>query len=672
MLRTTPLNFQQETCRHFLAKAYERFRGLAFANYTYQEFSLDNLTSLRSGTVTRHVSPSPHIITEIKLEIGAEGEDNSQLYKFCDYHGELDPRQLSSDGIDESYMIQVKSSSIDVTAVTPIGVLRAFSTLAQLVQWDGTQHVINSCSNSSQVSLSMPLLTIKDAPRFPWRGLMVDTSRHFYPMATLRRIVDGMEMLKLSVLHWHIVDAQSFPYVSSVFPNLSSEGAFSEEAIYTQKDVKEFIRYCADRGIRLVPEFDVPGHTASWGKGYPHLTVNCPQQVEADPSTSVPMREHGIDRVAMNPLQNTTYDFLDSFFKESFTVFPDAMMHIGGDEVNGDCWSTDPGIGAWARAHGVMWANELQGLFEQRVMKMLQVGGKHAVVWDEVLDMPGAASWMRPGTVVQWWRGWVRDAPAKAARAGLNVIMSAPWYLDHVGDDWLKMYKAPIYEDFTNSAGGGADKGGGKLLGGEACSWSEHANNANVEHRIFSRLPAVAERLWSSAEVTDPAINMPSRAHLARRYGAALCSLHQRAGLSVGPAYPDFCRGPQGLGERNGGTSEVENALKQNLLSALNSMREWQFLAFAFGAVIFFGCVAIMALCVARNCHPRRQRGVRKTQRADRKAIESIELGRKTKVAYSDENDPSRNEKDRGKDGDRGNYADDVSLETQGLLSLSS
>ena len=651
MLVTTPASFQQETCRHFLARAFDRFKSRAFAEYSYEKFSL-NASSLQKAAAG---TSSPRAtIALVRLSMSAVGNNDANLLSFCNYHGELVPARLAgssspgSPSVDESYSLRVTMSAFEISARSPIGVLRAFATLEQLVHWDGKQHIVTMCSddssfNNSDFSSSSTLLTITDAPRFPWRGLMLDTARHFYPMSALRRIVDGMEMLKLSVFHWHIVDAQSFPFVSTTHPRLSSEGAFSSSsgggnqksttepsATYSPDDVKQFVQYCADRGVRLIPEFDVPGHTASWGKGYPYLTVVCPTQIEQDAGSKVPMREHGIDRVAMHPLRNTTYEFLDSFFKEVFKAFPDSMLHIGGDEVNSDCWAVDPEISAWAAAHGPTWARQLQGEFEQRVFRMLHKGGKRAMVWDEVLDMPDATNWMTPGTIVHWWRGWVRGTPRKALQAGLDVVMSAPWYLDHVGDDWLKMYQANIDESLSSDLGGGGGgeeeeeegAGRGKLLGGEACSWSEHANEANVEHRIFSRLPSVAERLWSPAAATTAAVEVASRPELARRLGAMLCGLRQRAGLNVGAAYPDFCVSATGgedgatgeaggevggvgsdigdVGGGNGGKIGGVEGGGSDLEDALSSVRKWQFFAFSLGAVICFGCAAVLALFIAR------------------------------------------------------------------------
>ena len=213
---------------------------------------------------------------------------------------------------------------------------------------------------------------------------MLDTSRHYYPFQALERIIDGMELLKMNVFHWHIVDAQSFPFVSQIFPKLSQYGAYgapdatatatnTNPMTYTIPDIQKFIRYCTERGIRVVPEFDCPGHAASWGRGYPELelTVMCPDLINDDSGSKVPMQEHGIDRVSLNPLKNATYIFLEKFFQEVFQTFPDPILHIGGDEVNKECWATDPLISEYAKNNGPTWARKLQAEFEGKVVEML-------------------------------------------------------------------------------------------------------------------------------------------------------------------------------------------------------------------------------------------------------------------------------------------------------------
>ena len=614
------------------------------------------------------------------------------MTSWCTNQGELLPEVLSDDKLDESYELNITSTSIDISVQSPVGVLRAFSTLGQLIEWNGEAHVISlekktssdgtpggtSSSSSSCCDPSDPLclpqqqcndlspttlLHIRDAPRYSWRGLMLDTARHFIPMSALRRYVDGLEELKMNVFHWHIVDAQSFPYVSSTFPKLSELGAYANTpfATYSSKDVHDFIQYCVDRGVRVVPEFDIPGHTASWGKGYPELIIDCPALVKQDDGVKLPMSEHGIDRVALHPLKNSTFIFLEKFLQEIFETFPDPVLHIGGDEVNKNCWSTDRIVQQYAEEHGPTWARQLQALFEQRVVAMLQRGGKTAMVWDEVLGADGVSYSLPKETMVQWWRGWRSEVPSKSIRLGHRFVQSAPWYLDHLNDDWLKMYQATVKDE---------------MYGGEACSWSEHSNDANSDHRIFSRLPSIAERLWSNKEFTRDAVSSPdARADTARRLGGMLCRLNKRVGVNVAPAYPDYCGallsssavgkridggGDGGDGGGGGGGGGSNNISLVQYKSAMKSMREWQFVAFTLGALVLFGCVALIALCVARKCGGGGGSGRRGRQQKRKRRRKKNKRGNRAETFQDNAGDVD--------DQEDGNNSDQDDVEMVGLL----
>ena len=649
-LQVTPTYFHQESCRHFLSRAYSRLLHRMFTSHTGDPITY--------GLWDNDIPPTPSTATLPILRLRVEpkrllhNDLLSTVSSWCNNQGALLPHVLSDSGLDESYTLNITTASIDIAVQSPVGVLRAFSTLSQLVDWNGQAHVITvkdphvSCGGkhagkqaasstqdvtqqegaTSSLCDSMDaatLLQLTDGPRYPWRGLMLDTARHYYPISALKRIINGMELLKMNVFHWHIVDAQSFPFVSTTFPKLSQAGAYANTPAmtYRPQDIQDFIAYCTERGVRVVPEFDCPGHTASWGRGYPELelTVMCPTLINLDAGPKVPMREHGIDRVALNPLRNSTYVFLKQFFKEIFATFPDPVLHIGGDEVDKNCWLTDPLIAEYASNNGPTWARKLQAEFEAKLVDILHKGGKSAMVWDEVLGSDGVTYELPKDTIVQWWRGWISSVPSKSTRLGHRYVQSAPWYLDHVGDDWLKMYKARIDD---------------KMYGGEACSWSEHANEMNTEHRIFSRLPSIAERLWSTSEFTENAVQSSTVAETARRLGGILCRLNKRVGLRVAPAYPDYCgvvlsssSSGEALTSNHTVSPSIDEMEYKNMAKA---MREWQFAAFLLGALVLFGIVACLAFCISKKCpkaNDHRKNG-RRRRHGQRKTLKFTEFGR--------------------------------------------
>ncbi len=230
--------------------------------------------------------------------------------------------------VDESYRLRVTASAISLDAPTTIGAIRGLQTLLQLVQ-------------TADIKLVIPGVEIQDAPRFHWRSLLVDCSRHFEPVAEIKRTLDAMEAVKLNVFHWHLTHDQGFRVESKVFPRLTEVG--SDGLLYSQQQIREIVVYAADRGIRVVPEFEMPGHSTAWLLAYPELS--------SGPAPAAIRREFGISHHAMDPIRHETYVFLDRFLGEMATLFPDAYVHIGGDETTAPEWKTNPRILALMREH---------------------------------------------------------------------------------------------------------------------------------------------------------------------------------------------------------------------------------------------------------------------------------------------------------------------------------
>jgi hexosaminidase len=387
------------------------------------------------------------------------------LVIHCDHAGE----EVQTIREDESYKLDVTAQQARLSAATPVGALRGMQTFLQLVSVGAD-------------GIAAPAVNIQDKPHFPWRGLLIDSGRHFMPMKVMKRNLDGMEAVKLNVLHWHLSDNQGFRVESKVFPKLQELG--SDGHYYTQADLKDLIAYARDRGIRVVPEFDMPGHSTSWFVGYPELA--------SGPGPYTLERHWGVFDPAMDPTREETYQFLDKFIGEMGALFPDEYFHIGGDEVNGKEWKSNPRIVAYMQEHSMKTTEDLQGYFNQRLIPIVLQHGKKVIGWDEMLQ-PGVPK----DIMIQSWRG--QKSLADAAKGGYFGILSAPYYLDLIYPA-SRHYTADPLEGAT---AGLTDEEKSRVLGGEACMWSEMVSTENIDSRIWPRLAAVAERLWSPQQVKD-------------------------------------------------------------------------------------------------------------------------------------------------------------------------
>lgn len=369
---------------------------------------------------------------------------------------------------DESYQLDVSTKKIELVAETDIGVLRGLETFQQLV-------------NADSVSYFIPFVTIDDAPRFPWRGLLIDVGRHFMPIDVIKRNLDGMAIVKMNVLHWHLTEDQGFRVECKTFPKLYKLG--SDGFYYTHEQIQEVITYAADRGIRVIPEFDMPGHATSWFVGYPELaSAPGPYQI---------IRRWGIFDPVMNPTRDETYHFLDKFFKEMADLFPDEYIHIGGDENNGAQWNSNPEIQSFMKTHHIPDNHALQSYFNRKVQKILAKHGKKMVGWDEIFhpDLPN-------DIVIQSWRG--KQSLYESAKKGYQGILSNGYYIDLIQPTDYHYLNDPLSEDTPLNE---VEK---KLvLGGEATMWSEFVNAETIDSRIWPRTAAIAERFWSLGHVKD-------------------------------------------------------------------------------------------------------------------------------------------------------------------------
>jgi len=372
-------------------------------------------------------------------------------------------------GEDESYQLTVSPDGVRLTAASPLGVMHGLQTFLQLVR--ETPH-----------GFTVPAVTIDDKPRFPWRGLMIDVGRHFIPIPVIERNLDAMEAVKLNVFHWHLSDDQGFRVESKVFPLLQKKS--SDGLYYTQDQVRQVIEYARDRGIRVIPEFDMPAHATAWFAAYPQLASGKgPYQIA---------RQWGVLDPAMDPTRDSTYQFLNLLIGEMAGLFPDAYFHVGGDECNGKEWDANATIQEFKKKHNLKDNAALQAWFSARVQKI--VASRHKIMegWDEVLqpDTP-------KDVVIQSWRG--RKSLLDAAQRGYRGLLSNGYYIDlnqpaseHYLVDPLEGIADQLTPDQVSS-----------ILGGEATMWSEFVDPEMVDSRIWPRTAAIAERFWSPQQVRD-------------------------------------------------------------------------------------------------------------------------------------------------------------------------
>ncbi|MBE7619406.1 family 20 glycosylhydrolase [Komagataeibacter sp. FXV2] len=374
-----------------------------------------------------------------------------------------DPHMLSVE-MREHYHLQVDDHGVLLTADGPAGVIRGLATLLQLVDHTADGPVLDAA-------------VIDDRPRFAWRGLLIDVSRHFMTPATLERQIDAMELAKLNVLHLHLSDGQSFRVESHRYPRLQKIAARGE--FYTQGQIRALVAYAAERAIRVVPEFDTPGHSFALLTAYPQYAAQTPDAMD--------QRQVYVD--AFDPTRPETYVFLRHLYHEMARLFPDTYFHAGGDEVRGWQWTQNPRIAAYMKAHGYADPKALQAAFTARIARMLEHDGKVMMGWDEVSEAP-----VPQGVMVEAWRG--QKYAASAASAGHPVVVSAGYYLD------LLQPAAEHYRvDPTDTLSDGQKK---QVIGAEAALWTETVTEEMLDARLWPRTAAIAERFWSPQDVRDP------------------------------------------------------------------------------------------------------------------------------------------------------------------------
>ena len=375
---------------------------------------------------------------------------------------------------NEAYSLEVKENNILIRATTDVGALRGLETLLQLVNFNKEGYYFEG-------------VTIRDAPRFVWRGLMIDAARHFQPISVLKRNLDAMASVTLNVFHWHLTDDQGFRAESKVYPKLQEIAA--DGLFYTQEQIKDIVKYASNLGIRVIPEFDVPGHASAILSAYPQLGSKDGYDYKVE-------RFSGVFDPTLNPSKEVTYLFLETLFTEIAPLFPDEYFHIGGDENEGKHWDENPEIQEFKKKHNLKDNHQLQTYFNIKLEKILKKLGKKLMGWDEILTPSTPTT-----AVIHSWRGkhegLKQSTLIEAAKKGYQTVLSAGYYIDRLLSVTHHYSVDPIGDAILTK------EEREKILGAEATMWSELVTPQTIDSRIWPRTAAIAERFWSAKNITD-------------------------------------------------------------------------------------------------------------------------------------------------------------------------
>jgi hexosaminidase len=411
----------------------------------------------------------------------------------------------------EGYQLLVNNNSVIVTAPQPAGLYYGYQTICQLLPAE-----IEGKSLAKGITWQIPGVKITDKPRFPWRGMHLDVSRHFMPLEFVKKYIDLMAMHKLNVFHWHLTDDQGWRIEIKKYPKLTDVGAWRKESLvghvkeepkkydgirhggfYTQDEAREIVRYAKERFITVVPEIEMPGHSKAAIAAYHELGVTG-NQIEVATHWGIFPDIYNVDE--------STFTFLENVLAEVIDIFPSEYIHIGGDEAIKDQWKASDKIQRRIKELGLKDEHELQSYFVQRMEKFINSKGRKLIGWDEILE-----GGLAPNATVMSWQGI--EGGIAAAKAGHEVIMTpiqSLYFWWHQGDPkteplaaggFIPLQKVYQFEPIPTELN---EDQGKYILGAQGCAWTEYMESPQkVEYMVFPRISALAEVVWTRKENKD-------------------------------------------------------------------------------------------------------------------------------------------------------------------------
>lgn len=416
----------------------------------------------------------------------------------------------------EGYQLDVNSSRVLLEASEPAGIFYGIQTLMQLLPKE-----IESKTRVANAKWDIPAVKIGDHPRFGWRGLMLDVSRHFFTKEQVKSFIDDMVKYKFNLLHWHLTDDQGWRIEIKSLPKLTEVGAWRVErtgtfgtlskpepgekatygGFYTHEDIKEIVKYAADRFVDILPEIDVPGHSLAAIASYPELSCT-PGDYYVSPGDRFMVwpggggHFYGLIDNTLCPANEKVYEFMDKVFTEVAQLFPFEYIHMGGDETARNFWEKSEQVKALMKREKLKNLDEVQSYFVKRMGKIIQSKGKKMIGWDEIMQ-----GGLAPGAAVMSWRG--DKGGIEAAKMGHEVVMSpnSHVYIDLMQGDGI--IEPPVYSsirlkktfEFEPVPAGVDPK---YIKGGQANLWTEQIYNMrHAQYMVWPRTFAVSEALWS-------------------------------------------------------------------------------------------------------------------------------------------------------------------------------
>jgi hexosaminidase len=421
---------------------------------------------------------------------------------------------------DEAYELRVSADGITIHGASPAGLLWGVQTLRQLLPPE-----FEDAKGARPATWSIASVDIRDVPRFGWRGSMVDAWRHFFPVSAIKRQIDLLSRYKMNVFHWHLTEDQGWRIEIPRYPRLTAIGAWRTEAdgsryggFYTQKEIRDVVEFARLRGVTVVPEIEMPGHSSAAIASYPDLGCT---------GAAIPVpTQWGVFADIYCAGNERTFAFLTSVLDDVMALFPSRYIHIGGDEVPKERWKACTSCQDVMRREGLASETELQGWFVRRIGDYLARHGRMLIGWDEVLQ-----GGLFPGATVQAWED--TSFTRRAAESGHDVIASpSGWTYFNRSARELTLDEVYRFEPVPPSFDSVASR---RVLGGEAAFWSENiTSQANLELMAFPRLLALAEVLWSS----QPRDSAAFHARLENDQLPRLLAM----GVATGPADRDIVR----------------------------------------------------------------------------------------------------------------------------------